>query len=403
MRTLQIHAREFWYKVTKKAIKNPEELQQDRKEIKKENVLVVFVSVEEDDDTSVLIEAANSITQHAETVKVKEIILYPYAHLSSRLAPPTKAMEVLKKLDETIKDKGYITHRAPFGWYKEFLLKATGHPLSELSREFRPEKFHEPNIIIDEETRKLLEKEYLKRFGIILKNNSLEISQPWSNTVFELLSLIHKKSLSKIELKEQSECPEIILEKQEVFPKITIPEIAIKIDSLTNIEKNMVCNGKIVVEKNEILLYKDNLKARIGKILCNKPYIYTNTLLLSMLAGELEKINKNEIPMIPFILSPIQVYVAIGGKVSRKYIEKLIETLEKLSVRYVVDDRDVRLGEKLRKSGMMWSPITIIVGAREEETNTVVVRKRITKVQSQIKLEDLSQIIEEEKTHTHCK
>ena len=67
------------------------------------------------------------------------LVLYPYAHLSSNLSSPDTALEYLSEAEHVLKKEGFDVVRAPFGYYKEFELKCKGHPLSELSKEFRDE------------------------------------------------------------------------------------------------------------------------------------------------------------------------------------------------------------------------------------------------------------------------
>jgi len=76
------------------------------------------------------------IKKLAGQVKTERIMLYPYAHLSSELAKPLVAVDVLKKLEENL-SCDYEVKRAPFGWYKAFTVSCKGHPLSELSRTIR--------------------------------------------------------------------------------------------------------------------------------------------------------------------------------------------------------------------------------------------------------------------------
>ncbi len=142
MRLLTIHAEKFWFKAREKALKDAEELVDVPGEARAENALVVFISVEEGDakgGKEFLGQVARNVVEIAENVKADTIVLYPYAHLSSRLAPPFEAMEVMKSLEEVVKSvfKGKVL-RAPFGWYKAFEIKCLGHPLSELSRELKP-------------------------------------------------------------------------------------------------------------------------------------------------------------------------------------------------------------------------------------------------------------------------
>ena len=137
MRMLLVHARKFRYKAVKKALEEAEELNEARRELSVENALVAYVTVEEHDildKLGVARRASEEIAGVARKVGAKIIVVYPYAHLSSSLASPGDAVEVLADIENALANLGYSVYRAPFGWYKEFMLECYGHPLSELSR-----------------------------------------------------------------------------------------------------------------------------------------------------------------------------------------------------------------------------------------------------------------------------
>lgn len=137
MRILLIHADSFSYEVKEKAIAQPESLTSSNVKGVFEDVLVAFTSVERGDESDIegIVETASkSIIDIVEKVRAKCVVLYPYAHLSSNLAPPKTAINVLVKLEEYLKEIGVNVYRSPFGWYKRFEIKCKGHPLSELSR-----------------------------------------------------------------------------------------------------------------------------------------------------------------------------------------------------------------------------------------------------------------------------
>ena len=102
-----------------------------------EEVLVVFTAAEEEDESlvdAIAKNAAREITSITKKVEAKRIALYPYAHLSSSLAPPKIAVKLLDATRDALHEQGLEVHRLPFGWYKAFKLSCKGHPLSELSR-----------------------------------------------------------------------------------------------------------------------------------------------------------------------------------------------------------------------------------------------------------------------------
>jgi threonyl-tRNA synthetase len=137
---LLMHVDYIEYQVTK-ASKHAEEVEESRKHARMEEGLVVFVAAERGDEMNideVAAEAANAICDVATKVATKRIMLYPYAHLSSELASPETAVNILQKTESLL--AGYEVQRAPFGWYKSFSLKCKGHPLAELSRSIHPGK-----------------------------------------------------------------------------------------------------------------------------------------------------------------------------------------------------------------------------------------------------------------------
>ncbi len=166
MKVVTIHSDSITYKPLQKAIKGAEEV--EKKAVTVKECLVALTSVEkrdEDKTDSVAKRLAKELIDICEQVKTKTIVLYPYAHLSSDLCHPDKALEVMKKAEALLKkEKGYTVYRAPFGWYKEFDLKCKGHPLSELSRSFsgdeiteeapKPKKAEESKAIAAEKTLK---------------------------------------------------------------------------------------------------------------------------------------------------------------------------------------------------------------------------------------------------------
>lgn len=141
MKLLLIHSDFIEYEVKDKAIPHPEETKTTKDRL--DEVLTVFIAVEKIDErspTQAVEEASREIIKIAEQLKVKNIMLYPYAHLSSDLASAKAGKEILIQLEQEVKKQQFTVKRSPFGWYKAFTLSCKGHPLSELSREIIPGK-----------------------------------------------------------------------------------------------------------------------------------------------------------------------------------------------------------------------------------------------------------------------
>ncbi len=129
-----IHCDYIKFQTLKKALKSSQDNEQ-KEELSVKEPLVVFTAIEKEDSESTIKEMLDSVKKNMSDVKAKKIVLYPYAHLSSNLSSPDKALEYLKKIESELK-KYFEVVRAPFGYYKSFELKCKGHPLSELSKEF---------------------------------------------------------------------------------------------------------------------------------------------------------------------------------------------------------------------------------------------------------------------------
>lgn len=139
MKILTIHADFIEFEPRTKAFKGAEEGVAKGKQRVNE-CLVVFTAVEKADEKNIqetVKRYVSEVKSVAEQVKTKTIVLYPYAHLSSSLASPGPALEVMKQAEKELQKEFSVT-RAPFGWYKAFDISCKGHPLSELSREFSP-------------------------------------------------------------------------------------------------------------------------------------------------------------------------------------------------------------------------------------------------------------------------
>ena len=130
MRILQLHCDYIEYTPVKKEIKSAEEIDPQSKRL--EEIVVAFVAVEESDNEVVAKKAIVEISESMQKIGCSKLLLYPYAHLSSKLASPTTALLLLQDMEKNA--KGLEVHRAPFGWTKSYKLQVKGHPLAENSK-----------------------------------------------------------------------------------------------------------------------------------------------------------------------------------------------------------------------------------------------------------------------------
>jgi len=188
MKLLLIHSDYIEYEVKQKAIPHPEEIAMTKDRL--EEALVVFIAVEkidEDSPTQAVQEAAKEIISTAEQLKVGNIMLYPYAHLSSNLASAKAGKEILVSLEQEVKKGKFAVKRSPFGWYKAFTISCKGHPLSELSKEIIPGK---------EKKAVEKEKEVISEWYILTPNGELVDAKNFDFTGHEELRLLYEHESS---------------------------------------------------------------------------------------------------------------------------------------------------------------------------------------------------------------
>ncbi|MBS3135223.1 threonine--tRNA ligase [Candidatus Woesearchaeota archaeon] len=276
MKILSLHCDYIKFQAKKKAIKDAEPSSDKETEVKE--CLVILTAVEKRDEKNIQEiskRLSDEIKDIAKQVKTKNIVLYPYAHLSSRLANPQKALEILK-ITEKLLSKDFKVTRAPFGYYKTFEILCKGHPLAELSREFSTEKESEEEYdykqLLNEISKTRLSKEKLKENDhriIGQQLNLFSFSEIAPGMVFwHPKGLIIKNELIDFWKEEHKKAgyleisTPIILDKklwqisghwEKYKDNIFITEY----DKRTFAVKPMNCPGGILVYKSQLRSYRD--------------------------------------------------------------------------------------------------------------------------------------------------
>jgi threonyl-tRNA synthetase len=201
MRILQLHSNFIAYKPVQKEIAMAEEA--EKKEVRLEEIVVLFTAVEEGDNKTVAQKAVDEVQEFLKKQKVNRVLIYPYAHLSSNLAKPADALKTVKAMEAYANEKGIETYRAPFGWNKQFTISIKGHPLAEQSRVILPAKEGEKK-----EEEKISEaakaEEKLKSFWYVLEpNGKLVPVEDYSFKGHVNLERFSKYEISKVRASQQ--------------------------------------------------------------------------------------------------------------------------------------------------------------------------------------------------------
>jgi len=204
MRILQLHSNFVLFTPMEKEISAAEEA--EKKENRVEEVVLLLTAVEEGDDASVAQTAMNDVRGFLGKLKVNRILIYPYAHLSSKLAKPTEALHILRAMEDYAKQKGIETYRAPFGWNKQFSVSVKGHPLAEQLRVYAP-LLSEAKVesSSDEKVSVALKaEEKLKSFWQILKpDGNLEPIENFNFKGHQNLEKFSKYEIAKVRASQQ--------------------------------------------------------------------------------------------------------------------------------------------------------------------------------------------------------
>jgi threonyl-tRNA synthetase len=200
MRILQLHSNFIEYTPIQKEIAMAEEA--EKKAVHYEEIVVLFTAVEEGDDLTAAQKAIEEVHAFLEKLKVNRILIYPYAHLSSKLAKPAEALKVVKAMEANAKEKGIETYRAPFGWNKQFTISIKGHPLSEQSRVILPaEKKEEKEEKVSEAVKA---EEKLESFWYILQPDGKIVPiEEFNFKDYENLEKFAKHEIHKVRASQQ--------------------------------------------------------------------------------------------------------------------------------------------------------------------------------------------------------
>jgi threonyl-tRNA synthetase len=192
LRILQLHSNFIEYRLVKEEISSAE--QSKEREFRLEEIVVLFTSVEKGDDERTAESAIDEVKASLANLKVNKIVIYPFAHLSSNLASPYDALNVLKKMESYAREVGIETYRAPFGWNKQFTISIKGHPLAEQLRVISKEEKAEEPV-----SKALKAEEKIKSYwNIITPDGELVPVEKYDFTGHEALEKLAHYEISKV-------------------------------------------------------------------------------------------------------------------------------------------------------------------------------------------------------------
>ena len=115
-------------------------------------------------------------------------------------------------------------------------------------------------------------------------------------------------------------------------------------------------------------------------------------ILLSILVSKLLGLTYKELGEIIGYSESALTAAVVKDKISTPMI-KAIELLLENNIRVKLDDREEKLGYKMREAQMKKIPFTLVIGDKEKENKTVTYRKYGTDMQIEINLNDFIEML----------
>ena len=98
----------------------------------------------------------------------------------------------------------------------------------------------------------------------------------------------------------------------------------------------------------------------------------------------------------PLWLTPDQVAILPISEKFNDYANEVKKLLKQYDIRAYVDERNEKIGRKIRDNELRRTPYMLVVGEKEAETGEVSIRKQGTGDQGSMKIEDFAKKISEE-------
>jgi threonyl-tRNA synthetase len=97
----------------------------------------------------------------------------------------------------------------------------------------------------------------------------------------------------------------------------------------------------------------------------------------------------------PLWLTTEQVAILPISDKYNEYAERVSELLNNSDIRAFVDDRNEKIGKKIRESELKKIPFMLVVGEKEAENGEVSVRQRLEGDKGSMSVEDFAKIVQQ--------
>lgn len=101
--------------------------------------VVAFVHVESKDletGSSAETKLVKNAKWLARKWEIKRVVLHSFTHLGQEKADPEKAQQLLNRAQDRLQNANYTVDQTPYGYFLDLEIKAPGHPLARVYKEF---------------------------------------------------------------------------------------------------------------------------------------------------------------------------------------------------------------------------------------------------------------------------
>lgn len=168
------------------------------------------------------------------------------------------------------------------------------------------------------------------------------------------------------------------------------PKIDIQIKTVLNHDVTIpTCQLDFALPERFELEYVGEDGAKHRPVVIHRAILGTSDRFISFLLEETKG-------LLPTWLSPIQVKILPISEKQHEYCQELKEKLQREGIRVEFDDRNEKVGYKIREAQLQKIPYMLVIGDKEKEANAVTVRTRKEADLGQMSVEEFIAKIKEE-------
>ena len=103
------------------------------------DAVVAFVHIEPQDvqdDSTAETKLVKNAKWLARKWEITRVVLHSFTHLGQEKADPAEARALLDRSQKRLQNAGYSVDQTPYGYFLDLAIKAPGHPLARIYKEF---------------------------------------------------------------------------------------------------------------------------------------------------------------------------------------------------------------------------------------------------------------------------